>query len=115
MITTQPVIGIEFVGLVANRVQGKGWSFLENDWEFIESCLKGFRALRDNDCYILIHTVLINSEVDIETQKLEIESYLKKREVPYHSIHIEVGKPLMDFEVDFPEDIWHYLENVHKY
>lgn len=115
MVTKQQVIGIELEGTIAARVKGTGWDFHAEDWVFNPDCLKGLKALHENDCYILIHTVYINPEVDISRQVTEITKFMKKHGAPFNSIHVEVGKPRMDFEVDIRDDIMEYLRDGHKW
>lgn len=100
MQTGQPVLAVEFVDVIARRSYGQEAEFFLEEWDLLEESRSALVRLEQLDYYLLIHTILICPEIDVDQQSLRLEKWLRNNHVPFDSIHTDLGKPAAESYVN---------------
>ena len=92
----KPIVAVEVVGVLAARTFGVGWEFNPAEWKALEGSKAFLEALHAKGCIILIHTILVNPDLDVDEQVAKIKGWLRAKRLPWDLFHTEVGKPYAD-------------------
>jgi len=108
-------VAIEFAGIYAERIAGKGPAFSSWDWKILPTHRPLLTRLAEQ-AFIILHTVLVSEEtnLDLDAQRRALESWLALVGLPWDIVWSHPGKPLAEHYIEEPADLQALCQQLDK-